>query len=79
MSAGLTGQGARLWSASGGAHGHDRTPRKTPYHLAAARAGRMSDNDAEFADFLRVVVSAGKTNHLLNGLRIPVDAAFLKE
>ncbi|MEZ5685438.1 MAG: carboxymuconolactone decarboxylase family protein [Paracoccaceae bacterium] len=49
----------------------------THSHLAAARAEGMTE--AEFADFLRVVSSAGKTNHLLNGLRIPVDAAFLNE
>lgn len=49
----------------------------THSHLAAARAKGMSD--AEFTDFLRVVASAGKTNHLLNGLRVPVDAAFLKD
>ncbi len=49
----------------------------THSHLTAARAKGMSD--AEFTDFLRVVASAGKTNHLLNGLRVPVDAAFLKD
>ncbi|MEZ5685566.1 MAG: carboxymuconolactone decarboxylase family protein [Paracoccaceae bacterium] len=49
----------------------------THSHLAAARAKGMTE--AEFADFLRVVASAGKTNHLLNGLRIPVDAAFLQD
>jgi len=49
----------------------------THSHLAAARAKGMSD--AEFADFLRVVASAGKTNHLLNGLRVPVDEAFRRE
>ncbi|PCD76863.1 carboxymuconolactone decarboxylase family protein [Pseudothioclava arenosa] len=49
----------------------------THSHLAAARSKGMTE--AEFADFLRVVSSAGKTNHLLNGLRIPVDAAFLNE
>lgn len=49
----------------------------THSHLASARAKGMTE--AEFADFLRVVSSAGKTNHLLNGLRIPVDAAFLNE
>lgn len=49
----------------------------THSHLAAARAKGMSG--AEFADFLRVVASAGKTNHLLNGLRVPVDEAFRME
>ncbi|SIS73506.1 carboxymuconolactone decarboxylase family protein [Phaeovulum vinaykumarii] len=46
----------------------------THSHLAAARARGMSA--AEQADFFRVVGSAGKTNMLLNGLRVPVDAAF---
>lgn len=49
----------------------------THSHLAAARAKGMTA--AEFADLLRVVASAGKTNHLLNGLRVPVDAAFLMD
>ena len=47
----------------------------THSHLAAARAKGLTP--AEMADFLRVVASAGKTNHLVNGLRVPVDAAFL--
>lgn len=49
----------------------------THSHLAAARAKGMTPE--EFTDFLRVVSSAGKTNHLLNALRIPVDAAFLMD
>ncbi|MDP3860938.1 MAG: carboxymuconolactone decarboxylase family protein [Phaeovulum sp.] len=49
----------------------------THSHLAAARAKGMTP--AEQADFFRVVASAGKTNHLLNALRVPVDAAFLME
>lgn len=49
----------------------------THSHLAAARAKGMTE--AEFADFLRVTASAAKTNHLLNALRIPVDAAFLHD
>ena len=49
----------------------------THSHLAAARAKGMTEE--EFADFLRVVSSAGKTNHLLNALRLPVDDAFCKE
>ncbi|MDF1620618.1 carboxymuconolactone decarboxylase family protein [Pseudothioclava nitratireducens] len=49
----------------------------THSHLAAARAKGMTP--AEQADFFRVVASAGKTNHLLNGLRIPVDDAFLMD
>lgn len=46
----------------------------THSHTAAARAKGMTE--AEYADLLRVVASAGKTNHLLNALRIPVDDAF---
>ncbi|MBZ4022471.1 alkylhydroperoxidase [Rhodobacter sp. TJ_12] len=49
----------------------------THSHLAAARAKGVSE--AEIADFFRVVASAGKTNHLLNALRVPVDDAFRKE
>ncbi len=49
----------------------------THSHLAAARAKGMTE--AEMADFIRVVASAGKTNHLLNALRVPVDDAFRKE
>ncbi|PTV96939.1 AhpD family alkylhydroperoxidase [Rhodobacter aestuarii] len=49
----------------------------THSHLAAARAKGASE--AEIADFFRVVASAGKTNHLLNALRVPVDEAFRKE
>ena len=49
----------------------------THSHLAAARAKGMTE--AEMADFFRVVASAGKTNHLLNALRVPVDDVFRKE
>lgn len=43
-------------------------------HTAAARAKGMSD--AEHAELLRIVSTAARTNHILNGLRPPVDAAF---
>lgn len=43
----------------------------THSHTAAAKAQGMSD--AEHAEFLRVVSLAGKTNHILNALQIPVD------
>jgi len=46
-------------------------------HTAAARAQGMSDD--EHADLLRVVSLAGRTNHLLNGLQVPVDPAFDKD
>lgn len=45
-------------------------------HLAAARARGMTT--AEQADLFRVVALAGKTNHLANAIRPPVDAAFLQ-
>lgn len=43
-------------------------------HTAAARGKGMTDE--VYADLLRVVATAGRTNQLLNGLQIPVDAAF---
>ena len=43
-------------------------------HTASARAHGMSE--AEYADLLRVVSMAGRTNQLANGLNIPVDPAF---
>lgn len=46
-------------------------------HTAAARAKGMTEE--MYADLLRVVATAGRTNQLLNGLQIPVDAAFDKE
>lgn len=46
-------------------------------HTTAARAQGMTD--AEYADLLRVVSLAGKTNQLANGLQLPVDPAFNKD
>ena len=46
-------------------------------HTAAARAKGMTDG--EYADLLRVVSTASRTNALLNGLQVPVDAMFDKE
>jgi AhpD family alkylhydroperoxidase len=43
-------------------------------HTAAAKAKGMEA--AEHADLLRVIALAARTNHLANGLKIPVDAAF---
>ena len=43
-------------------------------HTAAAKARGMSD--AEHAELLRIVMTAGRTNHLLNGMQVPVDAVF---
>ncbi|MEL6299764.1 MAG: carboxymuconolactone decarboxylase family protein [Pseudomonadota bacterium] len=43
-------------------------------HTASARGQGMSDD--EYADLMRVVSTAARTNHLANGLQIPVDAVF---
>ena len=43
-------------------------------HTAAARAQGMTD--AQYAELLQVVSLAGKTNHLLNAMQVPVDEVF---
>ncbi len=43
-------------------------------HTAAAKSHGMTDD--EHAELLRIVTTAGRTNHLLNGLNIPVDDVF---
>ena len=43
-------------------------------HTAAAKAKGMTD--AQYADLLRVVSTAAKTNHLVTGLQVPVDPEF---
>lgn len=43
-------------------------------HTAAAKAKGMTA--AEHADLLRVVSLAARTNHLVTGLQVPVDAVF---
>jgi len=43
-------------------------------HTAAARARGMTDEI--YADLLRVVSTAGRTNQILNGIQIPVDEKF---
>ena len=43
-------------------------------HTAAARAKGMSA--AQHAELLAIVALAAKTNHLANGLQLPLDAAF---
>lgn len=48
----------------------------THSHLASARAKGMTD--AEQAELFRIVSTAARTNHLLNAIRPPVDAAFLR-
>jgi AhpD family alkylhydroperoxidase len=43
-------------------------------HTAAAKAQGMTDE--EHAELLRIITMAGRTNHSLNGLSIPVDDVF---
>ena len=43
-------------------------------HTAAARAKGMTDE--QYAEFLSIVSLAGRTNHLLNGMNVPVDPEF---
>jgi AhpD family alkylhydroperoxidase len=43
-------------------------------HTAAARAKGMSD--AQHAELLAIIALAAKTNHLANGLQVPVDDVF---
>lgn len=43
-------------------------------HTAAARAKGMTD--AQHAELLAIVALAARTNHLANGLQVPLDAAF---
>ena len=37
---------------------------------------RKGMTDAQYADLLRVVSTAAKTNHLVTGLQVPVDPEF---
>ena len=43
-------------------------------HTAAARAQGMTDD--QYAEFLSIVSLAGRTNNLLNGIKVPVDKEF---
>lgn len=43
-------------------------------HTAAARAKGMTD--AKHAELLAIIALAAKTNQLVTGLQVPVDAAF---
>lgn len=43
-------------------------------HTAAAKARGMSD--AEHAELLKIVSTAARTNHILNGIQPPIDAVF---
>lgn len=46
-------------------------------HTAAAKAKGMTEE--MHAEVLRIVSLAGKTNHLANGLQLPIDRAFDKD
>jgi AhpD family alkylhydroperoxidase len=46
-------------------------------HTAAAKSKGMSD--AQYADLLRVIALAGKTNQLASAMQIPVDDIFKKQ
>ena len=43
-------------------------------HTAAAKAKGMTEQ--QHAEFLSIVSLAGRTNHLLNGMKVPVDPEF---
>ena len=43
-------------------------------HTAAARAQGMEE--VQYAELLKVISLAAKTNHLLNAMQVPVDEAF---
>ena len=44
-------------------------------HTAAAKAKGMSD--AQHAELMKVIGLAGKTNHLVNAMQVPVDDEFM--
>ena len=46
-------------------------------HTAAARSKGMTDE--QYSEFLSIVSLAGKTNHLLNSIKVPVDSEFNHE
>ena len=46
-------------------------------HTAAARSKGMTDE--QYAEFLSIVSLAGKTNHLLNSIKVPIDSEFNSE
>lgn len=43
-------------------------------HTSSAKAQGMTD--AEHAELLRIVSTAARTNHLVNGMKVPVDPVF---
>ena len=46
-------------------------------HTASARAYGMTDK--QYAEFLSIVSLAGRTNNLLNGIKVPIDSEFDKD
>lgn len=44
-------------------------------HTAAAKAKGMTDE--QHAELMRIIGLAGKTNHLVNAMQVPVDEVFL--
>ena len=46
-------------------------------HTAAARSKGMTDE--QYAEFLSIVSLAGRTNHLLNSIKVPIDPEFNHE
>ena len=46
-------------------------------HTAAAKSKGVTDK--QYAEFLSIVSLAAKTNHLLNGLKVPIDKEFNHE
>ena len=46
-------------------------------HTAAARSKGMTNE--QYAEFLSIVSLAGKTNHLLNSIKVPIDSEFNHE
>jgi AhpD family alkylhydroperoxidase len=45
-------------------------------HTASARAKGMTDE--QYADLVKVIGLAGKTNHMVNAMQVPVDPEFQK-
>ncbi len=46
-------------------------------HTAAAKSKGMTEK--QYAEFLSIVSLAGRTNHLLNGIKVPIDKEFNHE
>jgi len=46
-------------------------------HTAAAKSKGLTEK--QYAEFLSIVSLAGRTNHLLNGIKVPIDKEFNHE